>query len=243
MAAQKPGRKQRLALVVPDDPGELAQILGLDISPEALRAALIHRSYAFESGGITPNERLEFLGDSVLGLVVTDRLYRAYPDLAEGRLARMRSAVVNSRALADVARGLGLGRFLFLGRGEESTGGRDKTSILADTTEAVIGAVYLELGLDVATDLIHRLFDPVIAEADGLGAALDWKTSLQELAAGLDLGLPDYRITEEGPDHAKNFSAAVVIAGREYPPGLGRTKKAAEQLAARAAYRALSDSA
>ncbi len=145
--------------------------------------ALTHRSYAYENGGLPTNERLEFLGDSVLGLVVTDTLYRTHPDLPEGQLAKLRAAVVNSRALAEVGRGLELGSFIRLGRGEEGTGGRDKASILADTLEAVIGAVYLDQGLDAAGELVHRLFDPLIEKSSNLGAGLDWKTSLQELTA------------------------------------------------------------
>ena len=159
----------------------LLRALGADLSPELLERALTHRSFAYENGGLPTNERLEFLGDAVLGLVVTDALFRQYPDLPEGHLAKLRAAVVNMRALAEVARGLHLGDYVRLGRGEEGTGGRDKSSILADTLEAVIGAVYIELGLDEAGALVHRLFDPVIAQSARLGAGLDWKTSLQEL--------------------------------------------------------------
>src|SRR5262249_39405597 len=152
-----------------------------------------------ENGGLPTNERLEFLGDSVLGLVVTTALYQAHPDLPEGRLAKLRASVVNSRALADVARGLGsigLGSFVLLGKGQGTTGRRGKESILADTLEAVLGAVYLQYGLDVAGQVIHRLFGPVMAQAAGLGAGLDWKTSLQELTAMRGLGVPDYHIEE-----------------------------------------------
>src|SRR5439155_21669462 len=145
--------------------------------------ALTHRSFAYEHGGLPTNERLEFLGDAVLGLVVTDALFREYPDLPEGHLAKLRAAVVNMRALADVARGLHLGDYVRLGRGEEGTGGRDKASILADTLEAVIGAAYIDRGLAAADVLVHRLLDPVIARSARLGDRLDWKTSLQELTA------------------------------------------------------------
>jgi len=143
---------------------DLAARLEVDIAPGLLERAVTHRSYAYENGGLPTNERLEFLGDSVLGLVVTDTLYRTHPDLPEGQLAKLRAAVVNAKALAGIGRQLGLGEHLLLGRGEETTGGRDKSSIVADTVEAVIGAVYLDQGLDVATSLIHRLFDPLIAE-------------------------------------------------------------------------------
>src|SRR5690606_24613023 len=139
---------------------EFQQSVGIEVAPDILTRALTHRSYAYENGGLPTNERLEFLGDSVLGLVVTDTLYRTHPDLPEGQLAKLRAAVVNMRALADVARSLGIGRYVRLGRGEEATGGRDKSSILADTLEALIGAVYLDRGLDEASALVHRLFDP-----------------------------------------------------------------------------------
>ena len=161
------------------------------------------------------------------------------PDLPEGQLAKLRAAVVNARALADVGRGLDLGRYLMLGRGEESTGGRDKSSILADTMEAVLGAVYLDGGIDLATDVVHRLIDPLIASASTLGAGLDWKTSLQELTATLGLGVPEYLIEESGPDHEKRFRARVRVAERIYGDGAGRSKKEAEQEAASAAYGAL----
>ncbi|WP_111603338.1 ribonuclease III [Streptomyces sp. Amel2xB2] len=207
------------------------------LEPALLVRALTHRSYAYENGGLPTNERLEFLGDSVLGLVVTDTLYRLHPDLPEGQLAKLRAAVVNSRALAKVARGLDLGAFIRLGRGEEGTGGRDKASILADTLEAVIGAVYLDKGLDAAGELIHRLFDPLIEQSSNLGAGLDWKTSLQELTAAEGLGVPEYLVTETGPDHEKVFTAAARVGGVAYGTGTGRSKKEAEQQAAETAWR------
>jgi ribonuclease-3 len=162
-------------------------------------AALTHRSFAYEKGGLPTNERLEFLGDAVLGLVVTDHLYSVHPDLPEGQLAKLRAAVVNMNALADVARGIGLGDWLLVGRGEETTGGRDKASILADGLEALIGAVYLDRGLGEAAALIHRFFDDVMEESASRGASLDWKTSLQELTATQLLGVPEYVVTEVGP--------------------------------------------
>jgi ribonuclease-3 len=206
--------------------------------------ALTHRSYAYENGGLPPNERLEFLGDAVLGLVVTDHLYREHPDLAEGQLAKLRASVVNMHALAGVARALGeggLGAHLLLGRGEELTGGRDKASILADGLEAVIGAVYLEHGVEPARQLVHRLFDGLLAEAPKRGAGLDWKTSLQELTAQAGLGVPDYRVREAGPDHRKEFTATVVVGGDEFGTGDGRTKKEAEQKAAQVAWQLLDE--
>ncbi|NYI83134.1 ribonuclease-3 [Saccharopolyspora hordei] len=217
--------------------------LGVELDAELLTLALTHRSYAYENGGLPPNERLEFLGDAVLGLVITDRLYNDHPDLAEGQLAKLRASVVNMHALAGVARGLGeggLGEYLLLGRGEELTGGRDKASILADGLEAVLGAVYLEKGIDVAREVVHRLFEPLLAEAPQRGAGLDWKTSLQELTAAASLGVPEYRVEEQGPDHRKEFSAYVAVGGQTYGRGDGRTKKEAEQKAAEAAWRQLS---
>jgi ribonuclease-3 len=225
------------------DRTKLINAVGVSLSPELLERALTHRSYAYENGGLPTNERLEFLGDSVLGLVVTDTLYHEHPDLPEGQLAKLRAAVVQMRALAGVARGLHLGGYVRLGRGEEGTGGRDKPSILADTLEAVIGAVYTEHGLDTASKLVHRLFDPVIANSARLGAGLDWKTSLQELTAARFLGVPDYHVDDSGPDHQKSFRATVRIQGRSYGTGEGRSKKEAEQQAAEAAYTAISKEA
>jgi ribonuclease-3 len=218
------------------DLAELEAALGVCIDRELLVRALTHRSYAYENGGLPTNERLEFLGDSVLGLIVTDTLFRQHPELPEGQLAKLRAAVVNSRALAEVGRGLSLGDHLLLGRGEESTGGRDKSSIVADTVEAVIGAVYIDAGLPAATDLVHRLFDPLISASAQLGAGLDWKTSLQELTATLSAGVPEYVVQESGPDHAKSFRAQVRIGARLYGDGAGRSKKEAEQQSAATAY-------
>jgi len=219
---------------------ELRAALGdPELDPELLERALTHRSYAYENGGLPTNERLEFLGDSVLGVVVTEALYLAHPNLSEGRLAKLRAAVVNARALADVARTLGLGEHIMLGRGEEATGGRDKSSILSDTVEALIGAIYLDKGFEVAGDVVHRLFDPLMAAAAGLGAGLDWKTSLQELSADHGLGVPEYLIDDSGPDHEKTFVARVRVADVVYGHGTGRSKKEAEQQAAETAWRAI----
>ncbi len=219
----------------------LIEALGVSVGAELLERALMHRSFAYENGGLPTNERLEFLGDSVLGLIVTDTLFRKYPDLPEGQLAKLRAAVVNMRALAGVARGLDLGSYVRLGKGEEGTGGRDKSSILADTLEAVIGAVYLDKGLAAADALVHRLFDAVIARAARLGAGLDWKTSLQELTAAEMLGVPEYHVEESGPDHQKSFRAFVRIGSQTYGEGEGRSKKEAEQQAAEAAWNAISE--
>ena len=215
----------------------LDQALGVAFeNPELRRAALTHRSYAFENSLSVTNERLEFLGDSVLGIVVTDLAYRAYPDMSEGMLAKLRAAIVNMIALADVARSLGLGQIVLLGKGEEQSGGRDKSSILADALEAVFGAVYLDRGLSVASDLIERLFRPRMeAYVRGEGDR-DYKTILQELASRSLRSMPDYRVEDEGPDHQKEFTATVFLGGEAYGSGIGRSKKEAEQQAAREAY-------
>ncbi len=209
------------------------------LDADLLERALTHRSFAYEHGGIPTNERLEFLGDSVLGVVVTDTLFRTHPDLSEGRLAKLRAAVVNARALAQVARTIGLGQHIKLGRGEEATGGRNKSSILSDTVEAVIGAVYLSGGFPASDGVVHLLFDPLMANAALLGAGLDWKTSLQELSAGHSLGVPEYVIQDAGPDHEKTFTAQVKVGGQLYGHGTGRSKKEAEQQAAETAYTAI----
>lgn len=219
----------------------LEAALGTALSPALLEQALTHRSYAYENGGLPTNERLEFLGDAVLGLTVTEALYVAHPDLPEGSLAKLRAAVVNTRALAGVARALGLGRWLRLGKGELATGGCDKNSILADTMEALLGAVYLERGFGGATAVVRTLFGPLMAEAAGGGAAPDWKTALQELTAARGHGAPGYAVSESGPDHAKAFEAEAVVGGEVLGTGRGGSKKQAEQGAARAAWQALSD--
>ncbi|WP_122261490.1 ribonuclease III [Ornithinimicrobium cerasi] len=221
----------------------LEGIVGERCDEALLLRALTHRSYAYENDGVPHNERLEFLGDAVLGVVVTDTLYRSHPDLPEGRLAKLRAAVVNSRALAEVGRAVGLGEFVLLGKGEQTTGGRDKSSILADTTEAVIGCVYLSAGMPAADALIHHLLDPLMRRSAALGAALDWKTSLQEVAATGEMGVPEYRAQSEGPDHDKSFTAEVVIDEEVVGTGQGRSKKGAEQRAAEAAWRALTERA
>jgi ribonuclease-3 len=182
------------------------------------------------------NERLEFLGDAVLGVVVTDLAFRQFPELPEGELAKLRAATVNMVSLADVAAERGLGDLVLLGRGEELSGGRAKASILADAMEAVLGAVYLDRGLDVTTELIVRLFRPRMeAYARGEGER-DYKTVLQELSAQEVGSVPDYRVAARGPDHQKEFTATVYLAGQPWGQGTGRSKKEAEQRAAREAY-------
>jgi ribonuclease-3 len=221
------------------DAGELASALGIRVSPGLLELALVHRSYAYENGGIPHNERLEFLGDSILGQAVTVMLYNENPDLDEGELAKRRASLVSSVALSEVARRIGLGRFIRLGKGEEQTGGREKSSILADTVEAVIGAVYLDAGPDAATELVLRLVRPLMDDPDRFGAAMDPKTSLQELAAAQGLGLPHYEVTDSGPDHSKRFRAVVELGGESVASGDGTSKKHAEMAAALSAWTAL----
>lgn len=201
--------------------------------PERLDLALRHRSWCAENGSVASNERLEFLGDSVLGLVVTDHLYRSAPDRSEGVLARNRSELVSAVALAEVARSVDLGPALLLGKGEESTGGRDKTSILSDAMEAVFGATYLDGGIEEASRVVlHVLADRIENVIEG-SLASDHKSRLQELAAHEFGQLPRYILSDDGPEHDKLFVAAVELCGEEWGTGAGRTKKEAEQEAAR----------
>jgi len=211
--------------------------------PELLDLALRHRSWCAENGSVPSNERLEFLGDAVLGLVVTDHLYRAAPDTSEGVLARHRSELVSAAALAGVARSVHLGDALALGKGEEATGGREKTSILADGMEAVIGAVYLDGGIGAATTLVLHLLEDRIEEVLHGGLASDHKSRLQEFAARHFGQLPRYVLRDEGPEHEKHFWARVELGGRTWGEGGGRTKKQAEQAAALRAYERLQDEA
>lgn len=220
----------------------LLDALGVTLSDEMLTVALTHRSYAYEHGGLPTNERLEFLGDAVLELTVTVELFHRHPERPEGDLAKLRASVVNTQALADVARVLtpdGLGAYLLLGRGELNSGGAGKASILADGIEALLGAVYLEHGLATAHSVILRLFGTLLDVAPSLGAGLDWKSSLQELTAARGLGVPLYIVTSTGPDHDKQFTATVIVMDTEYGTGMGRTKKEAELKAASAAWTAL----
>lgn len=207
--------------------------------PELLFQALSHRSWCAESGGLPSNERLEFLGDAVLGLVVAEHTYRVYPDLPEGALAKVRAAVVNTAVLAEVASSLGIGGFLRLGRGEDASGGREKPSILANATEALIGAVYLDGGWDAARNLVLRLLDQRIAEAAAGPGAEDFKTRLQETVVRRLAQLPRYHVEGSGPDHARHYRATVSVGGEELGRGEGRSKKDAEQAAARVAWQVL----
>lgn len=222
---------------------ELEQFLAVNVSPKLLELALTHRSYAYEHGGLAHNERLEFLGDSILGQAVTVMLFRENPDLDEGQLAKRRASLVSSVALAEVARVIGLGKHIRLGRGEELTGGRDKSSILADTVEAVIGATYIDAGGEAATALVLRLIGPLLRDPARFGAAMDPKTSLQELSARLGRGLPQYSVSDSGPDHSKRFHAIVSLSDEDVAEGDGTSKKQAEMAAALLAWTELSATA
>ena len=226
-------------------PASLSLTLGVEIGAELLELALTHRSWAYEHGGAAHNERLEFLGDSILGQAVTVMLYTENPSLDEGDLAKRRASLVSSVALAEVARSIGLGEYIRLGRGEELTGGRDKGSILADTVEAIIGAAYLSVGGELATELVMRLIRPLLENPERFGAAMDPKTSLQELSTRIGRGLPTYVVTDSGPDHSKRFHAVVVLgigtsAEEEIASGDGSSKKHAEMAAALEAWTLLS---
>ena len=215
---------------------ELQRTLQVEVDPALLQLALTHRSFAYENGGIPTNERLEFLGDSILGQAVTVKLFRDHPELDEGELAKRRASLVSSAALAEVGRSIGVGPYIRLGRGETMTGGADKPSILADTVEAIIGAVYLDAGGDAATALVLRLVTPLLADPERFGAAMDPKTSLQEIAARRSAPPPVYTVTESGPDHNKHFVATVSVGELVQATGEGSSKKQAEMAAALEAW-------
>ena len=230
----------KIALPVPHL-DELAGRLGVNIDdPEVLAPALVHRSWCAENPGHESNERLEFLGDAVLGLIITDHAFHAYTTLSEGELTDVRKAVVNAVTLAEVADELRLGDHLLLGKGEEQSGGREKPSILADALEAVLGAVYVSAGTEEAHDLVLRLLGARVAEAHAGGpGGQDYKSRLQELAARHFDEAPRYETLAEGPDHARRFHVTVAVAGVPRGTGEGRSKKQAEQVAARDAYATL----
>ena len=208
---------------------------------DLLLRSLAHRSWCSENGEPESNERLEVLGDSVLGLVVTRYVFENFPELPEGQLSEVRAGVVNARVLAELALELDLGPHLLLGKGEDAAGGRAKPSILADAFEAVVAAVYLDQGFAVARDLVLRCLAERIADAAAGPGGRDYKTRLQEATAALSLGRPRYVVRDEGPDHAKQFFAMVYVTDRLYGEGDGRSKKQAEQSAAWVAWRRLQD--
>jgi ribonuclease III len=227
---------------VTSDRHELLKALGVELPDELLTIALTHRSYSYENGGLPTNERLEFLGDAVLGLTIVDELFRRHPNSPEGDLAKLRNSIVNTRALAGVGRDLtdgGLGAYILLGKGEETSGGADKSSILADGVEALLGAVYVHHGIETTREIVLRLFGRLLDLAPTLGAGLEWKSSLQELTSSRNLGVPRYVVTADGPDHDKEFTAVVLVQDKEYGRGVGRSKKEAELQAAAQAWTAL----
>ena len=217
----------------------LIQRLGISIEAELLELALTHSSYAYENGKIPNNERLEFLGDSVLGFVVTGHVYSENPDLDEGSLSRLRSATVSAKTLAKAANEIGLGEFVRLGKGEISTGGQTKTNILADTFEAIIGAAYLSGGLEPAKAIIDSLVLPLLSSEDELLETSEPRTVLSELLKSLGKSDATFEVTHEGPDHDRTFFAAVIVDGSSVASGSGRTRKAAEAQAAIAALKTL----
>ncbi len=203
---------------------------------------MAHRSWCSENGGVASNERLEFLGDSVLGVAVTDHIYHRYPQHSEGSLAKVRAAVVNTQVLAEVATEVDIGSAVCLGKGEDLSGGRKKTSILADGLEAVLGAVYLDGGMEPASHLVLELLGSRIEHHAAGPGGHDHKTMLQEIAARKFDEVPIYTVSGEGPDHLRSFDAIVTIGGAERGRGTGKTKKQAEQAAARDAWESLQES-
>lgn len=211
---------------------------GVSVDPELLQLALTHRSWAYENGNAPHNERLEFLGDSILGQAVTVKLFTDYPEFPEGELSRRRAALVSSAALAEVARGIGVGSQLRLGVGEERSGGREKESILADAVEAIIGAVYLSTDMETAAEFVRRLVAPLLADPERFSISLDPKTTVQEEADARGMTRPSYEVIGSGPDHDRRFRATVELDG-EVGTGDGISKKAAEIAAARELITAL----
>lgn len=217
----------------------LLQALGIDIPHDLLRLALSHRSFANEHGHLPNNERLEFLGDAVLGLSVATQLFNQYPSRPESDISKMRASIVSRYGLSDIAREIELGPFILLGKGEISTGGADKDSILADTMEALFGAIYLTHGFEPAQEVILRLFKNKIDNATASGRHLDSKTTLQELCAELKAPMPVYTATSTGPEHDQTFTAHATVGGIDLGVGVGPNKKLAEQQAARQAVEKL----
>jgi ribonuclease-3 len=207
----------------------LGEKLGVKVEPQLLEQALTHSSYSYEQGSDSNNERLEFLGDAVLGFVVTDHVVRVFPDLQEGRLHRLVNTVVSEKALAYVARKIELGQHLLLGKGEIGSGGRDRPAILADAMEAIFGATLISCGIEEATALIHRLIIPLIANRDELRLAPDPKHILFKAVEELKLGEVGFSVTHDGPPHDRSYFATLKIGGKAVAFGSGRTKKNAER--------------
>ncbi|MEN9343081.1 MAG: hypothetical protein RIR24_668 [Actinomycetota bacterium] len=219
----------------------LSEKLGVEINRELLKLAMTHRSYSYEHGNIPNNERLEFLGDSVLGFVVTSHIYETLTDLPEGEMTKVKNAVVSARALAIVASQLGLGEYLLLGKGELATDGRNKPNLLADAFEAILGAAYISNGFESARALVEKFVFPLLDNPDEIRANSDPKTTLQERIQALGRGTPTYKTRFEGPDHNRDYFSTLLINGEEISHGEGRTKKSAETEAAIKALEALVD--
>ena len=219
----------------------LSAKLGVEINRELLKLAMTHRSYSYEHGNIPNNERLEFLGDSVLGFVVTSHIYETLTGLPEGEMTKVKNAVVSARALAIVAADLGLGEYLLLGKGEIATDGRNKPNLLADAFEAILGAAYISNGYEAARALVEKFVFPLLDNPDEIRANSDPKTTLQERIQALGRGTPTYKTRFEGPDHDRDYFSILLINGEEISHGEGRTKKNAETAAAIKALEALVD--
>jgi len=228
------------------DLSALPEILGVSFNdPSLLEQALVHRSYINENPdfALASNERLEFLGDAVLGLVVAEKLYQDFPHFTEGEMTKLRAALVCQNTLTRIARTIGLGDYLYLGKGEEASGGRSKPANLARALEAVIGAIFLDQGSVTTSDFILRLFDKELEKVTSRGAGIDYKSQLQELIQAKGQSPPVYRVIEAvGPDHDRRFTVEVRAGGVVLGRGSGKSKKTAETEAARSAFEGLSTS-
>jgi len=226
------------------DLAALQQVLGISFnSLSLLEQALVHSSYSNENPGFVPdsNERLEFLGDAVLDLVVAEKLYRDFPQFTEGKMTKLRAALVRQDTLAHMARAISLGDYLYLGRGEESSGGRDKPTNLAGALEAVVAAIFLDQGLNTTTDAILRLFNVELVKVISHGIGVDYKSQLQELIQTRQDQIPVYHLVEAvGPDHDRRFTVEVRVGDTVLGRGSGKSKKRAETEAARSALEQLS---
>jgi ribonuclease-3 len=217
---------------------ELLERLGADIAPELLELALTHSSFAYENGG-EDNERLEFVGDSILGYLVAVHVFQTQSALKEGEMTKLKNAVVSAQALATAANRIELGSFLRLGKGEEQTGGRQKINLLADAFEAVLGAAYLSTGIEAASLIVQKHIIPLLEDPDSIRESADPKTSLLERLAKLGMDPARYEITGEGPDHDRTYSAICLSGTKELGVGTGTTKRGAETSAAISALRKL----
>jgi ribonuclease III len=222
---------------------DLQDTLNISVKdPALLKQALVHRSYLHENPDfdLPSNERLEFLGDSLLSFVIAEKLYKDFPYLSEGGMTKLRAALVRTETLARLARSLGLGNYLYLGRGEETSGGRTKQSILAGVFEAVIGAILIDHGYNACRDFILRLFTDEIGKAADEKLIADYKSQLQEITQARHHTAPIYRtIKEDGPDHAKEFTIEVIVNGKIIATGRGNSKRHAETEAARTALESM----